>query len=262
MNQTAQITTPQNARRIGVLLAGPGKLNVAVLKYLILHINTLQQTFEYEFLPTDDSDEFLQKLSTQTTVDRVEIAAGVHPFLQRHKQFLKEEIMGYDIRDTAIPDNLIIITMTRFEDRYYSTRIDNLSILALGYWERWMAPPSIIESILTLVVQELIGIVCPPLSGSAHLGTKGCICDFTANLADARIKVLSGFICHYCRSKLDAAGFNQLPDELAHVLKKDWLGEFTNPNSPAGIASKLGYDLFITKGLTTTLWERIPMKIA
>ena len=117
MNQTAQITTPQNARRIGVLLAGPGKLNVAVLKYLILHINTLQQTFEYEFLPTDDSDEFLQKLSTQTTVDRVEIAAGVHPFLQRHKQFLKEEIMGYDIRDTAIPDNLIIITMTRFEDK-------------------------------------------------------------------------------------------------------------------------------------------------
>ena len=46
-------------------------------------------------------------------------------------------------------------------------------------------------------------------------------------------------------------------DEFMHILKKDWLGKPADPNTPAGIASNLGYNLFITKGLTTTLGERI-----
>ncbi len=256
MSNLSETSTKREVKQIAILLADLGKLNVSVLKYLVLHINTLQQTFEYEFLPSEDG-EFLQKLSPQTTVNTDEITDDVRPFLKRYKQFLKDEMVGYDIKDTAIPDDFILITMARFKNKYYSLREGNLSILALGNWKQWMAPPSIIESILTMVVRETVGIVCPPLNSSVHLGTKGCICDFTAYLSEARVKVLGGFVCHYCRAKLEAQGLPKFSDELEYILRREWLGSSNDPKTPAGIASNLGYNLFITKGLTTTPWERI-----
>jgi len=39
-------------------------------------------------------------------------------------------------------------------------------------------------------------------------------------------------------------------------LSKRWLGKITNPTTPAAIASKLGHNLFTTKGLQPTRWER------
>ncbi len=255
MSNLTETSTKREVKQFGILLADLGKLNVSALEYLVLHINTLQQTFEYEFLPSGDG-EFLQRLSPQTTISPEEIIDGVRPFLKRYQQFLKEEINGYNIKDTAIPDDFILITMARFKNNYYSLRESHLSILALSNWKRWMAPPSIIESILTQVVRETVSIVCPPLNTSVHLGTKGCICDFTANLYEARIKVLGGFVCHYCRAELEAQGLPKFSDELEYILRREWLGGSNDPRTPAGIASNLGYNLFITKGLTTTPWRR------
>ncbi len=257
MSQTAQNNTPQTVRHIGILLGDLGKLNIPVLKYLVLQINSLQQTFEYEFLPPNYSDEFLQKLSNQATANRKEIRAAIPSFLDRYRRSLQAEITDYRIGDAEIPEYFILITLACFNDNYYSLRQESLSILALGNWRHSKVTPSLIEFILTLVVREAVAIVCPPLRGSVHLGTRGCICDFTDNLSDARTKVLSGFVCNYCSGRLEAEGFNQLPHELMHILKKDWLGKPTNPNTPAAIVSNLGYNLFITKGLTTTLGERI-----
>ena len=36
--------------RVGVILADLGKLNVTSLKYLIVHLNTLQHSIEFELL--------------------------------------------------------------------------------------------------------------------------------------------------------------------------------------------------------------------
>jgi len=70
MRDASDVSTPQKVKRIGIILADMGKVNVSVLKFLILHMNTLQQTFEFEFLPTC-KDEFLQKLSKQTKLSKV-----------------------------------------------------------------------------------------------------------------------------------------------------------------------------------------------
>jgi hypothetical protein len=95
------------------------------------------------------------------------------------------------------------------------------------------------------------------LRGSVHLGTKGCLCDFTFNLDDVRIKVLSAFVCSYCSQALSAEGHPALPAEIRTVLGKQWLGRRDDPASPSGIVSKLGYDLFTTKGLTARWHERL-----
>ena len=119
-----------------------------------------------------------------------------------------------------------------------------------------MAPPTIVEFLLTLVVREAIAALSPSLRGSIHLGTKGCVCDFTLNLEDARLKVLSGFVCGYCRTALETDNLPHLATEIERILGKRWLGKATNPATPAAIVSKLGHNLFTTKGLQPTKWER------
>jgi hypothetical protein len=256
MTTTSQVSRQQEVKRIGILLADLGKFNIPVLKYLVLQINALQQTFEFEFLPTDHHDEFMQKLAKQNLVNREEIRADCRPFLERYWPSLQEMITGYRLKDTELPeDHLILVTMACFEDKYYTMRQRGISILALGNWKRWMAPPSIVEFILTLVVREAVSFICPTLRGSVHLGTRGCICDFAGDLGDARIKVLSGFVCQYCRASIEAEGLHSLGDDLIRILKKEWLGNLDDPKVPARIASNLGYNLFITKGIKPTFRE-------
>ncbi len=255
MRDASDVSTPQKVKRIGIILADMGKVNVPVLKFLVLHMNTLQQTFEFEFLPTYE-DEFLQKLSKQTSVDRNEIKGAVPLFLDRYQKYLQEEVAVYRIKDMELPtDHLILLSMACFNDNYYTTRKNGLAILALGNWEASMAPPSLIEFIYTLILRESVTFISSSLSGSVHLGTKGCLCDFTAPLSEVRLKVLNGFVCSYCRAALQSDGFAILADELVHILGKDWIGTSTDPRTPAGIAANLGYDLFITKGLKASKWE-------
>ena len=68
---------------------------------------------------------------------------------------------------------------------------------------------------------------------------------------------LHGYVCSHCRQVLTESGFPNLADEFVFIQSKSWIGKPTEPNSPAGIASNLGLDLFIAKGLKPTLWENI-----
>jgi hypothetical protein len=63
-------------------------------------------------------------------------------------------------------------------------------------------------------------------------------------------------VCSYCRSALARDGFPELADWITQILRKEWLGDRSNPASAAGILANLQYDLFVTKGLTPSFWER------
>ena len=145
--------------------------------------------------------------------------------------------------------------MGRFHDDWYSMRQGRISVLALGNWKRFMAPPSLVEFILTLIIRDSVARISPPLRGSAHLGTKGCLCAFTPLLEKVRFKVPQGFVCSHCRNALQNDKLPALADELVYIAGKQWVGKPTDPQSPSGIASNLGYNLFITKGLKATPWE-------
>jgi hypothetical protein len=55
MGGPPEVTSPQQIWKIGILLGDLGKFNASVLKFLVLQMNTLQQTFEYEFYKCDYS---------------------------------------------------------------------------------------------------------------------------------------------------------------------------------------------------------------
>ena len=256
-NQIPKMRSPEHSstpHRLGLLLVGVKESNVSALQYLLLQINQLQQTFECEFLPAFE-DEFLTRLKSKDTISRDETKKQIPAFSQRYLARLEQLISTYGLREQP-PEYFVVISLARFDDEYYSTRTGNVSVIALGNWERHMAPPTIVEFLLTLVVREAIAALSPSLRGSIHLGTKGCVCDFTLNLEDARLKVLSGFVCGYCRTALETDNLPHLATEIERILGKRWLGKATNPATPAAIVSKLGHNLFTTKGLQPTKWER------
>src|SRR5207249_2687268 len=120
-----------------------------------------------------------------------------------------------------------------------------------GYWDRHMAPPSLPEAFVKLILRQAVALVSRPFEDNIHLGTKGCLFDFTVLLSEARFKILQGFICSDCRAALSADGQSHLADELMPVLDSTrWLGRSDDPLTPAGVVAKLGYDLFVTRGIT------------
>lgn len=120
-----------------------------------------------------------------------------------------------------------------------------------------MAPPSILEFIMVMLMRQAASFVTASLSKSVHLGTKGCLFDFTADLGEARYKSLQSFICSDCRERMHVAGAVHLAADLERVLDLKWLGEPEDPHCPAGIVAKLGYNLFLTRGVEPTWGETI-----
>lgn len=249
-------TGPTRPRRIGIVLNGlEKKANTVAIRYLVLQMNRLQRTFEYEFLPFPE-DDYLESLRSSGAVSRSAIRAGAPEFQQRYVRYLTSLNGQYSLKE-APPDYFVVVCLATFDDDYYATRQDGVSVIALGRWERHMAPPSIVEFLLTIIVREAVSSVSPQLRGSVHLGTKGCLFDFTYDLDDVRFKVLNAFVCNHCVMALTADHLPRLPNEIQKVLSKKWLGLSSKAGSPAAIASKLGHDLFTTKGLQPTFWEQL-----
>jgi hypothetical protein len=145
--------------------------------------------------------------------------------------------------------------MARFSDEYYGLKSGGVQVQALGNWERRMAPPSIFEFMITLLLRQAASFSAAAVSKSVHLGTKGCLFDFTPELSDVRYKSLQAHVCTVCRERLGASGGAHVADDLLLALDTRWLGKLDDPYSPASIVAKLGYNLFITQGIKATWGE-------
>jgi len=256
MREHEQIAARETPKRIGILLGDLGKLNLRALKYLVLNMNSLQSAFQYEFLDCDPDDELILTLCGRQKVNRKAVKRGIPAFIKRQNKYFQNVVAESETQEPS-PSYFILLSLAKFADGYYTTRVGDLSILALGNWKKSMAPPSILEFFLTLIVRESIAAVSPSLAGSIHLGTKSCAMDFTPYLQDVRLKVLHGFICDFCRKRLLNDNLPRLADEILPLLKRDWLGRSIDPHSPAALTSKLGFNLFTTKGLEPGFWESV-----
>ncbi len=243
--------------RIGILLGDLGKLNTVALKYLIVHLNTLQRSFEFEVLPTDPTDSTTALLRSGVRVDRPKVRDQLSAFKDRTRVFLSGLSDKYDLAQKTVPEKFILLTLSTFTDYYYSVSVPNIRLLALGDWESHMAPPSLLEASITHVMRQAVGLVSTSLSTSIHLGTKGCLFDFTDSLDEARFKTLHGFICSECRAAMRADNPECNVDEILRASDScKWIGKSDDATSPAGIVAKLGYDLFLTRGVSPTAWEK------
>jgi hypothetical protein len=254
---TAPITTESSQKgipQIGIILCSDiANEALPALKYLLLQLNTLQSAFEYQIVPTG-ADILLETLASGIPLDRKAVLDELPRFSAEYTRSLSHEIQRYGMSDDC-PNHYIVVSRATFKDGYYMDGSGNISILALGNWERSMAPPSLVEFVISMVLSSSI-YALPSVLGLGHFATKGCLFDFNADLSNARFMSLQGFICWECRNKLKGLGYPELADELQVILDKKWIGDVSECNSPAGIAAKLGYNLFLTKGLVPRWWER------
>jgi hypothetical protein len=250
---TTQTQVGGRIKRIGILQCIASLPDDSALRYLILSINTLQTAFQVEFIPFDSRDEFLVPLLTDSVTKRPDVAS-LESFYPRARRYFRQEAGKYDQHEDP-PDCFLVISNASFEDNYFYASIGAAAVIAIGGWKRSMAPPSEFEFIQILLLESSLHSLCGELH--THMGTRGCLMDFSAVLSDVRQKVLVGVICQSCESVLREHGYPNLAEDLRPLLSRKWLGSTVDPASPAAIVSKLGYDLFITKGLKPNLIESV-----
>lgn len=234
-----------NPVKIGILIAPLAKdYDNRALKYLILNMNSLQGSFEYQILPLLET-ELIEQLSFDKIADRSEIERAMPAFLQQYRSRLEATSTDYGL---AHEDELkiVILSSARFSDNYYQTGGIGWSIIALGNWESIMSPPSIIEFFISMLIRTSIDEACAGSHPARHIGTKSCCFDFSAEIEDARFFVLSGFICSDCKKTIRNASGDQLVEDASTLLKKLWLGTTSEPSDVSITSRKLGHDLFHT----------------
>lgn len=233
-------------------------LNDAALRSLVLAMNLEQKSLQFEFHnpepvdPLAPGDPLLAMLHHgHGVVSHSLVREHLPAFAARMHEYLTQEGDYFECAEPP-PEQFVVISRCRFDDNFYSDRNGPGAVIALGNWKRYMAPPSLLEFVQVLLIREAVGAACPSLSRAVHLGTKGCLMDFTKLLSETRCKALHGHVCRFCRARMRADGQPDLADAVEHLLDREWLGSSSDPRSPAGIAANLGYDLFIAKGRRAT----------
>ena len=242
--------------RIGILICLPNKKNYDALKFLILYQNSIQESVEFNILPYPDFKNPFDNLFSKKPIEREETLNQLTSYKTSLLKWLDSRAKGYELSPDKL-DGIIVISTAKFSDNYYSTGIGNMEILALGNWERYMAPPPLYEFILTQLVSITADIACEENFPRRHHTTKGCIFDFCSNLSEAKFKSLSGRICSECQEIITKNCNSKLLIDLQLLLKKNWLGKVQEPSYASITSKKLGYDLFHTKGISPTLGEKI-----
>jgi hypothetical protein len=241
--------------RIGVMIAplGSGDDHRA-LEYLLLYQNTLQKSFEFHLLTVPD-DPLIDEFNPNQSPDSDEVEKKMPDFIKKFRKILAEDASDFGLDQDPVGP-IIILSAATFSNNFYTIGGNDWGIIALGNWQSDMAPPSIVEFFLSIIIGMSVGFSCAE-SDLLHYSIKGCCFDFAAELKNARFSVLTGFICAKCLEEIRKTQSDQLAKDAQMLLKKEWLGTVAEPSIAAVTAKKLGYDLFHTKGIVPTRWERI-----
>jgi hypothetical protein len=262
INESAVSESLPNSKRLSLICADLGKLPRAAFEYLVLNLNTRQKDVEFQFIPIKQDHPFLLSLSPGSTISVDDFEEGAAEFIEELEAQFQNQIQAYRLPNECLGRPLIV-SLARLDARWYEMWKDAYSALFLGDWDLTMAPPSILESLLSLIMVEgLLYIMLPDKPRKlTHLPTRGCLGDFNATLRDVRYKTLQGFLCKECRSIIENSLGVERTIQWTNLLDKTWLGNLNDPTSPASVVAKLGYNLFVTKGLAPTKMEKLFEKL-
>lgn len=105
----------------------------------------------------------------------------------------------------------ICVTASPFSDNWFSHEHRNNSIISVCGWERDFAPPSLKCYIMNQIAQALLAFVSDLSEemsmNMVHEPPIGCAMDFCANKPDIKLSMVSGYLCHECRSNLLRLGY-------------------------------------------------------
>jgi hypothetical protein len=171
-----------------------------ILSYLITYQNTLQRSFEFWLVSYPTDDPLLNLLRQRPAPTHDEAITKANDFVLRVNALCAKEANSYGLQTERI-DKIVLLTNTRFGDNYYYIGCPTWAIIALGGWQKELAPPSIFEYYLSILVTSALDALGADVE--RHYLTRGCNFDFNASLGDKRLSVLSGNICPECAAKIE-----------------------------------------------------------
>ncbi|MBL0347544.1 hypothetical protein [Candidatus Villigracilis affinis] len=113
--------TSHKIKRIGIILNGFNNVNISALNYLVLQMNSMQHTFEYEFLPSLLDDDFINTLSSTEPIIRQQLKSRTPDFEKRYTLFIQSLISSYSLQEKPA-DYFIFVTTAKFADNFYTMR--------------------------------------------------------------------------------------------------------------------------------------------
>lgn len=151
----------------------------------------------------------------------------------------------------------IVVTETPFRSEYYSVGSEDkqIVVISVAKWQKRFAPPSVLEFILSKAQRYALWF----LAGTgSHYATRGCLCDFTADVRQARVGIALGYLCDACeaqvRNQLQPADVEKLKEFLSH----HWIGRSEDHGTVAGSIKRIfSYDLARTKGISPGFWDKL-----
>lgn len=293
-------------RSVRILFVNCPRLDVQACTYLLLSQNKVQSVFQFEVCHHWVSEDggrlplwtiplvfwcklqFLGKrLWGAGKVDQALAAAAdraKYPYLKKpmtwdnpipslktlvatHEAWLMNKPLHYGGHQGPMPT--IVITETPLEGGYISTSHNDLAVVTVAGWQKTLAPPSALEFLL-LSVERLAARIT--ISGSlvSHYPTRGCVLDFTANVADFKSAILVGYVCNDCSELFNRHLSDDEFKDFQQLISHSWLG---NVNDAGSVASNLkrvfNYDLSRTKGVSPSgvarlmdlLWSTETLKL-
>ena len=241
--------------KIGVVIVPFGSVaDRTALIYLILYMNSIQRSFEYQILPFLGTG-LMEKVMPGVKVDRLEVEREMPSYLSQYRKHLQKSCSSYRLNDDFDFPFVFLSTCT-FSDNYYQTGGKGWGMISLGNWERVMAPPSILEFFLTLLVRVSVDKVSTERM-DRHFGTIGCCFDFNSSLSSLRYSILIGLVCTSCTERLESIFDDHVAIDVSLLLRRLWLGTSSHPSEVAIVTKKMGYDLFHTSGIKVTWWDRV-----
>ena len=197
-----------------------------------------------------------KKLPRQTCV------SSVRPFLIKNDEWIRSLPPGTYGNWTIKQAPTVIVTESVLEDGYVGWSDGDVSIACIGEWRKRQTPPSLLEFILDQVVQPYGLRLAVNDRVSSHHPTRACVWDFDANIADARLSPLVGYLCDSCEALIaERVSANELT-EIRHLLSHKWIGRMEDPGTVASNLKRVfGYDLASTRGLSAGFWDSLRVAV-
>ncbi len=284
-------------KTIRVVFANCPHLDESAAAYLVLSQNSIQTVLEFEVWHMYTYGElalgnarasFLQKWSTVTffgiflpwrrvaarryaaCLDRLVIPALssalppetatidlIRPMLKNNDDWVTGHEPGKWGNRTIKPAPTVIVTETPFEEGYFGWSESDIAIASIAGWRKRYTPPSLLEFILDQVQRYALRLAINDDLGS-HYPTRACLWDFDANIEDARLSPLVGYLCDSCEQLIAERVTASDLNEIRKLLSHQWLGKTDEPGSVASnLKRTFAYDLTRTRGLSAGFLDRL-----
>lgn len=281
-------------KRVRVIFGNCPHLDESAAAYLILAQNSIQSVFEFEVWHLyvfaakmgmgTAWTRFLERWSTANLplpwkrsarrryaahMDRLAVPplSGVlplekgveivRPFLQRNDRWINDFPQGTYGNWTISSVPTVIVTETPLAEGYVGWSTGDVAIASVGEWRKGFTPPSLLEFILDQVQRYALRLTINDRVGS-HYPTRGCVWDFDANIEDARLSPLVGYLCDSCKQLIAEQVSPTELEQIHALLAHKWIGKTDEPGTVASNLKRIfGYDLARTRGLSAGFLDQV-----